>query len=328
MRGIVVRRRAATLVINMTSGAGCGMMGRRARPTRRAPSEKPPPVRRLRIPICLALAVGLLVAAMPADAARRVHAERLLGQLTVESERGGGYDRDLFRHWVDADGDGCDTRDEVLLAEALIRPSIGSGCGLTGGRWRSPYDGVVVLVARGLDVDHMVPLAEAWRSGADRWDASTREVFANDLAYAPSLVAVTASSNRSKSDRDPASWLPGVNRYRCTYVALWIAVKWRWGLSVDGVERVALQAGLVGCGRRAIVPRPAKARVVEAPAPEASAPEAGAGSGVGAGAGGDDPRFGTCREAIANGYGDYVRGVDPEYDWYRDGDRDGVVCER
>jgi hypothetical protein len=60
--------------------------------------------------------------------------------------------------------------------------------------------------ASGFDVDHFVPLAEAWDSGAANWDSATRQAFANDLDFSMSLIAVTASSNRSKSDRDPAEW--------------------------------------------------------------------------------------------------------------------------
>lgn len=276
-------------------------------------------MRTLRPLILVALAAALLALLAPAaDAQRRVDARVLLGQLKVASERSAGYDRDLFPHW-DSTGGGCDVRDAVLLAEARRKPRVGERCTLIGGRWRSAFDNRLVRSTRDLDIDHLVPLAEAWRSGARRWDGSTRRAFANDLDYSLTLIAVTASANRSKSDQDPASWLPSFNRYRCTYVASWVAVKWRWRLTVDRVERLALRAGLVGCGRKRFVPRPARAAIVIGGAVATPTAEQG---------GGDDPRFDTCKAAIAAGYGPYVNGVDPEYDWYRDGDGDGTVCER
>ncbi|KAB1909757.1 excalibur calcium-binding domain-containing protein [Micromonospora tulbaghiae] len=53
----------------------------------------------------------------------------------------------------------------------------------------------------------------------------------------------------------------------------------------------------------------------------------GSTGGGGSSGGGNDPRFGTCKEANANGYGPYRQGKDPEYYWYIDRDNDGTVCE-
>ncbi|WP_031089223.1 HNH endonuclease family protein, partial [Streptomyces sp. NRRL S-15] len=86
------------------------------------------------------------------------------------------------------------------------KPEQGERCALTGGGWSSYYDEVEVTEARKLDIDHMVPLAEAWDSGAYDWTAERRQAYANDLGAERSLVAVTAKSNRSKSDKDPATW--------------------------------------------------------------------------------------------------------------------------
>lgn len=157
------------------------------------------------------------------------------------------YDRDLFRHWVDADGDGCDTRAEVLIAESSTSTGRTGTCTITSGSWLSRYDGVRFTTASSLDIDHMVPLKEAWISGASSWSSSRRQDFANDLGDGRSLIAVSASTNRSKSDQDPDSWLPPSTSYRCTYVSDWIAVKYRWGLSVDSAEKSALQDVLAGC---------------------------------------------------------------------------------
>jgi len=165
--------------------------------------------------------------------------------LTTASESNSGYDRDLFRHWVDADGDGCSARAEVLISEADDPVGVGSGCSLSGGRWYSYYDGVSVHDSSDVDVDHMVPLAEAWGSGARTWSAATREAYANDLGDYRTLVGVSASSNRSKSDRDPAEWLPA--QQVCRYVREWVAVKHRWDLTVDATERSTLVSLADGC---------------------------------------------------------------------------------
>ena len=102
-----------------------------------------------------------------------------------------GYDRDLFGDWVDADKDGCDTRAEVLIREALIKPKIGNKCKLSGGKWLSSYDGLYYNDASKLDVDHLVPLGEAWRSGAWAWTKMERVAFANYLDDEIALNAVT-----------------------------------------------------------------------------------------------------------------------------------------
>ncbi len=183
----------------------------------------------------------------------KVPVSTLLSQLPVEPEDPSGYDRDLFPHW-DYVGDGCDVRDVVLIEEARRGPRIGDDCDIERGRWYSKFDGVNVHDPSRLDIDHMVALAEAWASGARDWTEETRRDFANDLGYSQSLIAVTASSNRSKGDQDPAEWLPPRQQYRCTYVAHWIAVKYRWSLSVDEQESAALRVLVEGCAPLRIVP--------------------------------------------------------------------------
>ncbi|MGB0098722.1 MAG: DUF1524 domain-containing protein, partial [Nocardioides sp.] len=160
-------------------------------------------------------------------------------------ERPSGYDRDLFRHWVDADGDCQDTREEVLVAESRIPLS---GCTITEGDWLSPYDRETWTQGSDVDIDHLVPLKEAWDSGARRWGDRRRERFANDLGDPRSLVAVTDNVNQSKGERDVAEWLPefGV----CRYVRQWVAVKHRWDLTVDRAERRALRQRARACPNR------------------------------------------------------------------------------
>ena len=118
----------------------------------------------------------------------------------IAPEQEGGYDRKLFKHWSDLDKDGCDTRREVLIEESRTPVTVGSGCSITGGSWYSAFDGTETIDPSKFDVDHMVPLKEAWDSGAWEWDPEQRQAFANDMSIPESLIAVSASSNRSKGE--------------------------------------------------------------------------------------------------------------------------------
>lgn len=177
--------------------------------------------------------------------------------LPTATESRDGYQRSSFKHWVDADRDSCNTRAEVLISESRVAPTVEAGCKVTAGTWYSYYDGVTVNAPGGLDIDHMVPLAEAWDSGASAWTAARREAYANDLGSDRSLVAVTAKTNRSKADQDPAGWLPPLADARCTYTADWVATKLRWRLTVDDRERSALVGLANGCGQQGVEYDPA-----------------------------------------------------------------------
>lgn len=204
------------------------------------------------------------------DASGAVLVSALLSEITVAPERSGGYDRSLFRHWTTSNG--CTTRSRVLIRDSAGTAVVNSSCTVTGGTWFSPFDGVWIDVPRSLDIDHVVPIAEAWRSGARDWDESTRRAFANDLSDPRSLIAVSASSNRSKGDRDPAGWLPSHREYRCEYVGTWVAIKHTWELSIDAQERAAIVQVLDGCGELRTAPTVA-ARPTIAP-PSTSGPAA------------------------------------------------------
>jgi len=210
---------------------------------------------------------GLTLATVPAVAAGELVKLRLnqaIDKLPVASETRRGYEREKFVHWVDGDGDCQDTRDEVLAAESLVKVT---GCDIQRGKWRSYYDGATTRSSTGFDIDHLVPLAEAWDSGAKRWNEPTRQRFANDLNDSRSLVAVTASSNRSKSDRDPSEWMPALGK--CVYIRQWVAVKIRWRLKVNRPEKQALRARAADCANSTIQVR--RAVVVLAPRPRAAA---------------------------------------------------------
>lgn len=171
----------------------------------------------------------------------------LVEELEVAPEHLNDYDRDLFPLWTDEDGDGCNTRYEVLLDEAVVAPTVSGSCDLTGGTWVSPYDGVRIDGAAGVQIDHLVALAEAWYSGAWAWSTGRREAFANDLALPGALNAVSPTINEEKGSDDPAEWLPPESDAVCPYVEAWIASKARWMLAVDPAERDALVEWAVSC---------------------------------------------------------------------------------
>jgi hypothetical protein len=134
---------------------------------------------------------------------------------------------------------------------------VDAGCKIGDGRWYSYYDDVYVDNPRGLDIDHLVPLAEAWDSGARDWDAARRQAYANDLGENVPLIAVTARSNRSKSDQDPAEWMPTDADSACRYAYEWVSVKSRWGLAVDQAEADALAAIVADCPVAVVATAPA-----------------------------------------------------------------------
>ncbi|MCP9211481.1 HNH endonuclease family protein [Streptomyces sp. NEAU-Y11] len=170
-----------------------------------------------------------------------------ISALPVADEDRTGYQRSMFRHWVDEDTNGCSTRQEVLLAEAIEPPTVSGRCVISGGLWHSYYDNMDVDNARGLDIDHVVPLAEAWDSGASTWSPQERQSYANDLGDARALAAVTARENRSKADQDPNTWLPTDEGAHCRYLEEWTVVKSRWNLTVDPAETAALAGLANGC---------------------------------------------------------------------------------
>lgn len=192
----------------------------------------------------------------PSVGANNTLALSVLERIVQENEVGNGYVRELFRHWTDADGDRCNTREEVLIAESLTRAQVDPyGCTVIAGDWLSLFDGRAHTDPSDLDIDHLIPLKEAWDSGAHAWSPSQRERFANDLSDGRALIAVTSGVNRSKGDRDPSQWLPPSTAYTCTYISDWIAVKYQWGLNMDSSEWGRLKNLLKGqCAGTTIAP--------------------------------------------------------------------------
>ncbi|CAM5543197.1 HNH endonuclease family protein [Streptomyces tanashiensis] len=160
-----------------------------------------------------------------------------------------GYGREKFgRAWVDVDGNGCGTRDDILKRDLTgVRFTDGHCKVASGTLTDDPYTGTTVRYVRGrskVDIDHVVALSDAWQKGAQKWDGETRRRFANDPL---NLLAVDSATNRRKSDGDAATWLPPNRAYRCTYVARQIAVKRKYGVWVTAGERDAMKRVLGAC---------------------------------------------------------------------------------
>ena len=163
------------------------------------------------------------------------------------------YDRQAFgQRWADTDHNGCDTRNDIL-ARDLARPTFKPGtrdCVVLTGTLAEPYTGTTIQFQRGdkssalVQIDHVVALADAWRSGAWQWDAQWRQEFANDPE---NLLAVDGAANEDKSASSADQWLPPNVAFRCDYVKRQIAVKYAYGLSVTQAEQDAMATQLTTC---------------------------------------------------------------------------------
>lgn len=171
-------------------------------------------------------------------------AQLLNGLVVTDEDPRNGYDRDLFGYPA-TDSNGCSTRDLALQRDAEVVTEKVGDCWVKSGRWTSLYDGLFITDPAELHVDHVVALAEAWDSGASAWNQSRMIAFGNDLAES-SLRVVSASSNISKSDRDPGEWRPRSEAW-CQYGADVVVVKTRWGLTVDPAEHAALEQLVGSC---------------------------------------------------------------------------------
>ena len=173
----------------------------------------------------------------------------LLMTLVVRSEEEGGsesvdasYSRDAFRYQqIDADGNGCMIRDDILARDLThIQFSKQKRCQVESGNLEDPYTGKTIAFQRGqatsslVQIDHVVALHDAWNSGAKNWSVSKRTRFGNDPF---NLLAVEGKANQNKSDKHAGKWLPSNKAYQCGYVARQIAIKAKYGLSVTAQEK-------------------------------------------------------------------------------------------
>ncbi|PKW13252.1 HNH endonuclease family protein [Saccharopolyspora spinosa] len=193
----------------------------------------------------LGLALAVPASAEPPGIPSPETAKTELTELTVAPEGPmDGYSREKFPHWIEGP-DGCNTREAVLKRDGKD-VAVGSDCYPTSGSWFSPYDGATWTKPSDLDIDHVVPLAAAWRSGAAKWTQDQRQAFANDLE-GPQLIAVTDNVNQSKGDQTPDEWMPPEAGYHCKYASMWVGTKHKYQLTVTDAEKSALQKALNGC---------------------------------------------------------------------------------
>ncbi|NUR91534.1 MAG: HNH endonuclease [Nonomuraea sp.] len=187
----------------------------------------------------------LLSLALP-EPTSAVRAHNELKELVVAEQRSlTGYSHSRFMpSWAEAEGP-CDTR-EVVLRRDAVDVTTNTNCQAVRGTWYSEYDGLTLHSEEQIDVDHLVPLANAWVSGANAWTDAQRQTFANDLTR-PELIAVSESANLDKAGSSPATWRPPRRAYWCTYARAWITVKHHYALTVSAKEKRALRRMLGTC---------------------------------------------------------------------------------
>lgn len=211
-------------------------------PTRRAVRHS------LTVLAATAVLSGTLVSvaeATPPGIPSTTTAKSELASLTVKADGSQtGYSRDKFPHWIDQ-GNSCNTRELVLKRDGT-NVQTGSDCAATSGSWFSPYDGETWTATSDVDIDHVVPLADAWRTGASGWTTAQRQAYANDLTD-PQLIAVTDNVNQQKGDKSPDQWKPPLTSYWCTYAKMWVAVKTKFKLTINTAEKSALTDMLGRC---------------------------------------------------------------------------------
>lgn len=248
-----------------------------------------------------------------------------VARLTVKGRGPGtGYTRGQFmpRGWTDPDRNGCDTRNDILRRDLTHLTTRGrTGCVAVSGILRDPYTGRTITWQRGpgsdrVQVDHVVPLKDAWVKGAAAWPAARRERFAQDPL---NLLATAAAVNASKGDSDAATWLPPNRAARCAYVARQAAVKTRYRLTITQAERTAMLRVLAACpGQRLPAggrpPKPIRAKPAQAPSTTSQEPGGGA------------VYYRSCAAARAAGAAPIRRG-EPGYRAGLDRDGDGTACD-
>ena len=159
------------------------------------------------------------------------------------------YDRGDWRHWVDADGDCQDARQEVLIAESLVAVTFETDrkCRVETGQWWAPHLGHHLGNPSQIDVDHHVPLKNAHLSGAWAWSPEIKEEYTNYLGEENHLVAISSRHNRSKGARGPEEWAPPDNALWCDYATDWAEIKEKWDLTMTPVESAIVMDMLGTC---------------------------------------------------------------------------------
>lgn len=268
-----------------------------------------------------------------------------------------GYTREQFGDgWLDTDSNGCDTRNDIL-ARDLTEETMKDACVVYSGLLQDPYTGTAMQFYRdgapgapdtdndgtpgfssAVQIDHIVALSNGWQTGAQQLSREDREAFANDPL---NLLAVDGATNMAKSDASADAWLPPNRSYWCTYTVRQTLVKDKYHLWMTDSEKARISEVVNTCSEEVLSEAPNTAEtgvngwagtatpdvepetilpLVEPEPSMPAAPSVNADNGV-------DPDYRSCKEVKKQGLGPYVRGVDPEYGFYNDGDSDGKVCE-
>lgn len=140
--------------------------------------------------------------------------------------------------WIDSNNNNLDTRQEVLVRDSIVTPEIScthKKCFVTSGLWLCPYTNTLFTNPKLLDIDHVVPLKEAYRSGANRWTRVKFIQFTNDP---DNLLVVSARENRAKGDKEPSKWpslkVQESSDYWCNeYVMKYTRIKSKYHLRID-----------------------------------------------------------------------------------------------
>jgi hypothetical protein len=258
-----------------------------------------------------------------------------------------GYDRGLFgQAWFDVDGNGCDTRNDILKRDLInITYTAGVPCRIATGTLLDPYTGTTIDFVRGVEtsaavqIDHVVALSDAWQTGAQQLSVEQRTAFANDPL---NLQATDGPTNQQKGDSDAASWLPPNTGFRCEYVARQVSVKATYRLWVTQAEHDAMERTLDGCPDQLaptnqpapvpVTPEPEPAPVEPEPAPVVPVPVPVEPEPVpvqpqpGPVPPGPVPYYANC-DAVRKAGAAPLHKSQPGYRLKLDGDQDGWACE-
>lgn len=157
------------------------------------------------------------------------------------------YDRRSWVHWIDEDGDCQNSRAELLIKTSLqpVEFTSDSRCTVQSGYWIDAYSGLTIVLARDIDIDHIVPLGWANARGGYAWDRELKKRFANDEQ---NLIPTSKSLNRSKGAKGPTEWMPPLPDFRCDYLHLFDAVVRGYELAYIAEEKEVIEDMLADCG--------------------------------------------------------------------------------
>lgn len=163
----------------------------------------------------------------------------LVAALPTAGERNVEYSRSEWRHWSDLDGNGCDTREDVLIASGSNVKTDPKTCKVLSGTWNEPYEPSTTTDSSSLDIDHVVSLGWAARNGGQDWPSDKKQQFANDPN---NLFIASASENRSKSDKGPSGYLPPNEDFLCEFATRYATVVAAYSLTIPQPDKAALSS--------------------------------------------------------------------------------------